>query len=155
MQWRGKEGQGGAGIPKRRKISLPSSTNEDSTYAGGMVLKNTMESGGLPTRDSRARMRTACSNIQCAATALTPQPVQKPPDTRRQSKSSKCLDITSRAPGFCRQSTARARPAVGEEGRGPAHAISRHSQAWGKISVGLNPPVGPRFSRAMVVDGDR
>ena len=93
-------------------------------YAGGLVLKNTMESGGPPTCDSRARMRTACSNIQRAATALTPQPVQKPPDTRRQSKSSKCLDITSRAPGFCRQSTARVRPAAGEEVRGPAHAIS-------------------------------
>jgi hypothetical protein len=76
------------------------------------------------------------------------------PDTRRQCKRSKCLDITSRAPGFCRQSTARARPAVREEGRGPAHAISRHSQAWGKIFVGLNPPVGPRFSHAMVVEGD-
>ena len=82
MQWRGKEGQGGAGIPKRRNISLPSSTNEDSTYAGGMVLKNTMESGGLPTRDSRARMRTACSNIQRDATALATKPLQTWPNTR-------------------------------------------------------------------------
>ena len=124
VQCKGRAGQRGAGIPFRMKILLPSSMAEDLTYAGGVVLKNTMESGGLPTRDSRARVRTACSNIQCAATALTPQPVQKPPDTRRQCKRSKCLDITSRAPGFCRQSTARARPAVGEEVRGPAHAIS-------------------------------
>ena len=123
MQCRGKEGQGGAGISKRRKISLTSSTNEDLTYAGGLVLKHTMESGGLPTCNSRARMRTACSNIQCAATALTPQPVQNPPDTRRQCKRSKCLDITSRAPGFCRQSTARARPAVQ---RGSTRACARN-----------------------------
>ena len=36
-----------------------------------------------------------------AATALTPLPVQKTPDTRRHAKSLKCLDITSCAPGVC------------------------------------------------------
>ena len=46
------------------------------------VLKNTMESGGLPTCDSRARMRTACSSIERAATAPATKPLQMWPNTR-------------------------------------------------------------------------
>ena len=82
VQCKGRAGQRGAGIPFRMKIVLPSSMAEDLTYAGGVVLKNTMESGGLPTCDSRARMRTACSNIQRAATALATKPLQPWPNTR-------------------------------------------------------------------------
>jgi hypothetical protein len=82
VQCKGRAGQRGAGIPFRMKILLPSSMAEDLTYAGGVVLKNTMESGGLPTCDSRARMRTACSNIQRAATALATKPLQTWPNTR-------------------------------------------------------------------------
>ena len=46
VQCKGRAGQRGAGIPFRMKILLPSSMAEDLTYAGGVVLKNTMESGG-------------------------------------------------------------------------------------------------------------
>ena len=117
------QGRAGRGWHTKTKEDLVDQLDERRDLRRGFGVETHHGiSGGLPTCNSRARMRTACSNIQCAATALTPQPVQKPPDTRRQSKSSKCLDITSRAPGFCRQSTARARPAVREEGRGPAHA---------------------------------
>ena len=154
VQCRGRAGQGGAGTPDRNKISLRSLTDEDVVDAGGVVFKNTIASGCLPACDNQTAMRTAGSNMHRAATALTPLPVQKPPDTRRHAKSLKCLDITSRAPGVCRQSTARARPAAGEEVRGPAHAISGVMQAWGTICAGLNPPVGPRIPGAMAMDGD-
>jgi hypothetical protein len=54
VQCKGRAGQRGAGIPFRMKIVLPSSMAEDLTYAGGVVLKNTMESGGLRQSSTHA-----------------------------------------------------------------------------------------------------
>ena len=72
VQCKGREVQGAGGHTFPMKISLPSSTNGDVTYAGGMVLKNTFESGCLPTCDSKAHCASACSNTKRAATARAP-----------------------------------------------------------------------------------
>ena len=82
----GRAGQGGTGTPFRKKISLPSSTNEDVVDTGGVVFKKHHSTGCLPTCDSQARMRTAGSNIHRAATRSRPYPSRTPPDTRTYSK---------------------------------------------------------------------
>jgi len=39
-------------------------------------------------------------------------------------------------------------------GDNSTNAISGHWQAWQMISVALNPPVDPRFSRSVAMEGD-
>ena len=112
VQCKGRAGQRGAGIPFRMKILLPSSMAENLTYAGGVVLKNTMESGGLPTCDSRARMRTACSNMHRAATALAPKPFRNPPDNHRYLKRTRRALVIPAINQLPAPRTARAGPLV-------------------------------------------
>ena len=111
----GRAGKGRLAHLSRMQILLTSLSNEDVTYAGGVVLKNTIASDCLPTCDSQARIRTAVSNIHRAATALAPLPFQKPLDNPILPESTRDGDIESRRPGFCRPSTAPTRPVVGGE----------------------------------------
>ena len=115
VQCRGRAGQGGLAHLFLNEDLVAQLDERRSYPRRGLVLKNTIASGCLPTCDSQARMRTAVSNKHRAATALAPLPLQKPLYKPILSEASRRGDIESRRPGFRRQSTRPTRPDAGGE----------------------------------------
>ena len=154
VQCRAGQGREGLAHLSERRSRYPARRTKMLSTQGVWCSKSTIQPAAFPP----ATVKHACA--QQVATFIARQRAHaptrpEPPQTPAHILKDENVYI-SKAAGLASVGKVQRRRYLPHEGR--CEGLRTQSrvvmQAWGMICVGLNRPVGPRFSRAMAVEGD-